>query len=134
MEIKALLNDFETLKSSLILEHYFPGDDVIQQGDIADSFYIIQSGELIVVNVDGDNEKVFDILGTGKCFLLEAYDTNDDTGRAKSELYRIIHSWYCIINDKRDLISLYKWGLSQHAFYYNLKWFIKKINIIFIVS
>lgn len=32
-------------------------------------------------------------LNTGKAFLLEAYDTKDDTGKAESELYRIIHAY-----------------------------------------
>lgn len=32
-------------------------------------------------------------LSTGKAYLLEAYDTNTDTGKAESELYRIIHTY-----------------------------------------
>ena len=32
-------------------------------------------------------------LSTGKVHLLEAYDTNVDSGRAESELYRIIHTY-----------------------------------------
>lgn len=32
-------------------------------------------------------------LSTGKAFLLEAYDTNSDSGKAESELYRIIHTY-----------------------------------------
>ncbi len=32
-------------------------------------------------------------ISTGKAHLLEAYDSKDDTGRAESELYRIIHTF-----------------------------------------
>jgi DNA mismatch repair protein MutS len=32
-------------------------------------------------------------LNTGKVYLLEAYDTANDNGRAEAELYRIIHSY-----------------------------------------
>lgn len=32
-------------------------------------------------------------LSTGKAYLLEAYDTREDTGKAEAELYRIIHTY-----------------------------------------
>ncbi len=46
-------------------------------------------------------------LSTGQVYLTEAYDTNEDTGKAESELYRIIHTFnpseiiYCGPEDKK---------------------------------
>ncbi len=46
-------------------------------------------------------------LSTGKAYLLEAYDTTTDVGKAESELYRIIHTYnpseiiYCGKPDKK---------------------------------
>nr|QBK87284.1 MAG: DNA mismatch repair ATPase [Marseillevirus LCMAC201] len=60
-------------------------------------------------------------LSTGKSYLLEAYDTNSDTGRAEAELYRIIHTYnpseviYC---GKEDLKFAKLYDLGRKKVYF----------------
>lgn len=69
-------------------------------------------------------------LSTGKAYLLEAYDSNKDTGKAESELYRFIHTYnpseiiYCGKPDKK-FSKIYDLG-SKKVYYREIKNTFKK--------
>lgn len=60
-------------------------------------------------------------ISTGKSYLLEVYDTSDDTQRVESELYRIIHTYnpreiiYCGEKNNK-IISTYELGNKKVYF------------------
>jgi NADH:ubiquinone reductase (H+-translocating) len=49
-------------------EHFEPGQDVFQQGDLGDRLYIILGGEAEVRRSEGGHETVLAHLGPGQCF------------------------------------------------------------------
>jgi len=49
-------------------EHFEPGQDVFQQGDLGDRLYIVLSGEAEVRRAEAGGEKVLARLGPGQCF------------------------------------------------------------------
>lgn len=58
---------------------------------------------------------------TGKLYLAEAYDTNEDVGKAESELYRAIHTFnpceiICNLTDTKKFISQYDIGTKKVYF------------------
>jgi NADH dehydrogenase len=53
---------------SLAQEHFEPGEDVFQQGDLGDRIYIIVNGQAEVVRQEGDQEMTLARLGQGEYF------------------------------------------------------------------
>lgn len=49
-------------------EHFEPGQDVFDQGDLGDRVYIIQSGKAEVIRADSGSEQRLATLGPGECF------------------------------------------------------------------
>jgi predicted RND superfamily exporter protein/CRP-like cAMP-binding protein len=60
---------YETFRGRFTLRQLRAGDTVISEGDLAETFYFIRSGELIASRLSSDRqEKVLDVLGPGELF------------------------------------------------------------------
>jgi predicted RND superfamily exporter protein/CRP-like cAMP-binding protein len=62
-------DQFETFRERFTLRQFRTGDSVFTEGDLAETFYFIRSGELTVSRLSSDRqEKVLNLLGPGELF------------------------------------------------------------------
>jgi len=62
-------DQYETFRDRFTLRQFRAGDTVFTEGDLAETFYFIRSGELTVSRLSGDRqEKVLKVLGPGELF------------------------------------------------------------------
>jgi len=56
------------IKDRMQLKHYRKGEIVVEEGDIADSLYLIESGQVEVILGSGEDERILANLGPGSFF------------------------------------------------------------------
>lgn len=60
---------YEAFRGSFTLKQFHAGDVVFREGDLAETFYFIRSGELTAARLSSDRqEKVLKVLGPGELF------------------------------------------------------------------
>jgi len=96
-------------------------DDTLSESNNLLTFELISYKSPITLQMMNKVHVAVISLNTGKVHLLEAYDTNSDTGKATSELYRIIHSYnpneiICCGKQDSKLSKLYDLGNKKLYF------------------
>ncbi|MBI2920857.1 MAG: cyclic nucleotide-binding domain-containing protein [Planctomycetes bacterium] len=86
--------ELETVAKNMQVREYAPGNDCLRKGEFGRAFFLIQSGQAEVVNVEADGaQKVIALLGPGQCFgemSLLTGDVCSATVRAQSRLSALV--------------------------------------------
>jgi hypothetical protein len=66
--VYVVINDIQSRRETLVEKTYAPGEIIFRQGDSADCLYVINAGEVEVIQDAGETETILARLGPGEYF------------------------------------------------------------------